>query len=163
MIRLDVAYAASLLSQFLTNPGLKHLTAVNWTIKYLFGTRFLAIQYDAEYREVQLQIASNTSFADDADTRRSSQGYTISLFGSLIMWRTARQTIVTTSLTEAEMLGISFIAKELLALKRLFRNLRLNLNELWTIFYNNQQTIRLIVGSNKRITTKLRYMDIQNI
>jgi hypothetical protein len=29
MIRPDVAYAASLLSQFLTNPGPKHLTAVN--------------------------------------------------------------------------------------------------------------------------------------
>jgi hypothetical protein len=43
MIRLDVTFATSLLSQFLTNPGLEHLIAVNWTIKYLFGTRFLAI------------------------------------------------------------------------------------------------------------------------
>jgi hypothetical protein len=163
MIRPDVAYAASLLSQFLTNPGPEHLTAVNWTIKYLFGTRFLAIQYDAEHREVQLQIASDTSFADDADTRRSSQGYTISLFGGLIMWRAARQTTVTTSSTEAEMLGVSFTAKELLALKRLFRDLRLDLGELWTIFCDNQQTIRLIVGSNERITTKLRHVDIQNM
>jgi hypothetical protein len=163
MIRPDVAFAASILSQFLTNPGPEHLTAVNWTIKYLFGTRFLAIQYDAEHREVQLQIASDTSFADDADTRRSSQGYTISLFGGLIQWRAARQTTVTTSSTEAEMLGVSFTAKELMALKRLFRDLRLDLGELWTIFCDNQQTIRLIVGSNERIATKLRHVDIQNM
>jgi hypothetical protein len=163
MIRPDVAFAASILSQFLTNPGPEHLTAVNWTIKYLFGTRFLAIQYDAEHREVQLQIASDTSFADDADTRRSSQGYTISLFGGLIQWRAARQTTVTTSSTEAEMLGVSFTAKELMALKRLFRDLRLDLGELWTIFCDNQQTIRLIVGSNERIATKLRHVDIHNM
>jgi hypothetical protein len=163
MIRPDVAFAASILSQFLTNPGPEHLTAVNWTIKYLFGTRFLAIQYDTEHREVQLQIASDTSFADDEDTRRSSQGYTISLFGGLIMWRAARQTTVTTSSTEAEMLGVSFTAKELMALKRLFRDLRLDLGELWTIFCDNQQTIRLIVGSNERISTKLRHVDIQNM
>jgi hypothetical protein len=163
MLRPDVAFAASILSQFLTNPGPEHLTAVNWTIKYLFGTRFLAIQYDAEHREVQLQIASDTSFADDEDTRRSSQGYTISLFGGLIMWRAARQTTVTTSSTEAEMLGASFTAKELMALKRLFRDLRLDLGELWTLFCDNQQTIRLIVGSNERIATKLRHVDIQNM
>lgn len=163
MIRPDVAFAASTLSQFLMNPGPEHLAAVNWAIKYLFGTRFLAIQYDAEHREVQLQVASDASFADDVDTRRSSQGYTISLFGGLIMWRAARQTTVTTSSTEAEMLGVSFTAKELMALKRLFKDLRLDLGELWNIYCDNQQTIRLIVGSNERIATKLRHVDIQNM
>jgi hypothetical protein len=76
------------------------------------------------------------------------------------MWRAARQITVTTSSIEAKILGVSFTAKELLALKRLFRDLRLDLNELWTIFCDNQQTIRLIVGSNERITTKLRHVDI---
>jgi hypothetical protein len=129
----------------------------------LFGTRFLAIQYDAEHREAQLQVASDASFADDPDTRRSSQGFSISLFGGLITWRAARQTTVTTSSTEAEMLGVALTAKELMALQRLFRDLRLDLGELWNIFCDNQQTIRLIVGENERITTKLRHVDIQNM
>jgi hypothetical protein len=54
------------------------------------------------------------------------------------MWRVARQAIVTTSLTKAEMLGVTFTAKELMALKRLFRDLCLDLGELWTIFCDNQ-------------------------
>jgi hypothetical protein len=163
MIRADVAFAASQLSQFLKNPGLEHLAAVDWTIRYLFGTRFLAIQYDSEHREVQLQVASDASFADDEETRRSSQGYTISLFGGLIVWRAARQTTVTTSSTEAELLAVGLTAKELMALQRLFRDLRLDLGEVWTLFCDNQQTIRLIVGDNERITTKLRHVDIQNM
>jgi hypothetical protein len=50
-----------------------------------------------------------------------------------------------------------------MALQRLFRDLRLDLGELWTIFCDNQQTIRLIVGENERINTRLRHVDIQNM
>jgi hypothetical protein len=55
------------------------------------------------------------------------------------------------------------MAKETMALQRLFRDLYLDLGELWTIFCDNKQTIRLIIGENERITTKLRYIDIQNM
>jgi hypothetical protein len=43
MLRPDVAFAASQLSHFLTNPSREHMNAVDWTIRYLFGTRFLGI------------------------------------------------------------------------------------------------------------------------
>jgi hypothetical protein len=46
------------------------------------------------------------------------------------MWRATCQIIVTTSSTEAKMLGASFTAKELIALKRLFKDLHLDLGEL---------------------------------
>jgi hypothetical protein len=65
---------------------------------------------------MQLQIASDSSYIDDLDTRRSSYGYMISLFGGLIIWKAARQNIVTTSLTESEMLGVAYTAKETMAL-----------------------------------------------
>jgi len=163
MLRPDVAFAAAQLSHYLTNPSPEHMSAVNWTIRYLFGTRFLAIQYDAEHREMQLLIASDASFADDDESRRSSQGYTMSLFGGMIAWRAARQTTVTTSTTEAELLGVGYVAKETMALKRFFKELCLHLDEPWNVFCDNTQTIRLIVGENMRISTKLRHVDIHNM
>ncbi len=81
----------------------------------------------------------------------------------MVLWKAARQPTVTTSTTEAELLGVEHVAKETLALKRFFRDLSLDLGEPWTIFCDNQQTIRLIVGENERITTKLRHVDIQNM
>ena len=105
------------------------MTVVNWCIRYLFGTRFLGIIYRKELTETQLMIASDASYADDPETRRSSQGYTISLFGGLIAWKATRQTTVTTSTTEAELKGVSETAKEALALKRLFAELQLELGE----------------------------------
>ena len=163
MIRPDVAFAASQLSQFLTNPSQKHLQAVDWTIRYLFGTRFLGIVYSCQQRETQLVIASDASFADDLETRRSSQGLIILLFGGAILWKASRQDTVTTSTTEAELLGVERTAKEVMALQRLFREMHLDVGCPWNIFCDNQQTIRLIVGENQRISTKLRHVNIQNM
>jgi hypothetical protein len=93
MIRPDVAFATSQLSHFLQNPSPSHINAINWTIRYLFGTRFLAIQFTCVHgswsKSPQLGdaliIASDASFVDDIETRRSSHGFTIMLFGGLIM------------------------------------------------------------------------------
>jgi hypothetical protein len=163
VIRPDIAYAASKLSQFLTNPGPEHFAAVNWLLRYLYGTRFFALMYSGELQDINLMVASDASFADDVETRRSSHGFIIFLFGGPVIWKAARQATVTTSTTEAELLGVSLTAGELMGLKRLFRDLLLHLGEAWTIFCDNQQTIRLIVGENERIITRLRHVDIQNM
>ena len=68
MIRPDVAYAASLLSQFLTNPGPEHFSAVNWTIRYLYRTHFLALQYSKEHLDINLIIVSDASFSNNVET-----------------------------------------------------------------------------------------------
>ena len=84
IIRPNVAYAAAQLSRFLTNPSLDHLIAVNWTIYYLFRTRFLGIIYSRELLDTNLIISLDASFTDDEETRHSSYGYTVSLFSGLI-------------------------------------------------------------------------------
>ena len=68
-----------------------------------------------------------------------------------------------TSLTKSELLGVTLITKELMALKRLFRDLRLDLGEAWMIFCDNKQMIRLIIRENERINTKLYHINIQNM
>lgn len=162
MLRPDVAFAASKLSHFLTNPSKEHFAAADRVIVYLYRTRYEAIQY-GQYKDSALVICGDASFADDEDTRRSSHGYVIMLFGGPIIWKAARQNTVTTSTTEAELLALEHVSKESMALKRLFKELQLDLGTAWQIFCDNQQTIRLVVGKNERITTRLRHVDIQNM
>lgn len=83
MIRADVAFAAAQLSLYLTNPGPDHLAAANQSIAYLYATRTLAIQYRSKQKEV-LVFATDTSFTNNKETRRSSHRYTVRLFNSLI-------------------------------------------------------------------------------
>ena len=48
MVRPDIAYAASALSRYLTNPSPQHMAAAKWTIAYLWGTRFLCIEFGGQ-------------------------------------------------------------------------------------------------------------------
>jgi hypothetical protein len=68
---------------------MEYIAAVDWTIKYLFGTRFLGIIYSRDLLNIDLVIAFNASFANDVETRRLSYRYIILLFGGLIMWKAA--------------------------------------------------------------------------
>jgi len=64
--------------------------------------------------------SADAAFADDTLTRRSSDGYLFQLYGGPIDWRAAKQKTVTTSSTEAELLSLSFAAKEVMWWRRLF-------------------------------------------
>ena len=56
-------------------------------------------------------------FIDDLETRRLFYKYIVILFSRLIMWKAARQPIVTTLTTEAELLALEHVVKESIVLK----------------------------------------------
>jgi hypothetical protein len=80
--RPDISFAASQLSQFATNPSPEHLRYVNRVISYLQTTKYYAIEFSGsvgQSTEVEtvdeevLQLSSDASFADDPETRKSTQ------------------------------------------------------------------------------------------
>jgi hypothetical protein len=111
--RPDVAKAAQLLSEYLTNPHEKHINAVNHAISYLYGTKYLAIEYSGQYTRNPIFIcASDASFADSLQ-RKSSKGYICKLFNGPINWQAKKQKTIITSITEAELLALSNAAKQI--------------------------------------------------
>jgi hypothetical protein len=70
-------------------------------------------------RSVVFTAASDVSFADNPD-RKSSEGFIFCLFGGPIEWLARKQRTVTTSTTEAELLAVSYAAKNYYWMKRLF-------------------------------------------
>lgn len=163
MVRPDVAYPASFLSRFLTNPSPEHMDAAEHVIRYLWGTRSLCLRFGKSKEAQFLLIASDASFADDKRTRHSSQGYIIFLYGGPVIWKASKQATVTTSTTEAELLSLAHTAKEAMALRRFNEAIGLKLPLPYELFCDNQQTIRLIVCSEERINTRLRHVDIHNM
>ncbi|KAM4067905.1 reverse transcriptase (RNA-dependent DNA polymerase) [Hirsutella rhossiliensis] len=160
--RPDVAFAASQLARHLLNPSPQHHDAADQCIQYLYSTRFLAIEFDGLAPAEALVIASDASFADDEETRCSSQGYVMMLYGGPVVWKASLQDTVTTSTTEAELLGLEKTVKESIALERLLQNIDLDLGPL-KLYCDNLQTIRLVVDEGFRISTKLRHVDIQGM
>ena len=158
----DIAHATSKLSEHLTNPSPQHIELVTQVIAYLIATQTLCILFEEQVdlsREILL-VSSDASFADDTQTRFSSQGYAFKLFGGLIDWKANKQKTVTLSSTEAELLAISQVGKETLWWTRLFDLLEFDPGHKVVIQCDNQQTIRAITSENPRFSTKLRHVDI---
>lgn len=153
--RHDVARAASELSRHLTNPSPDHHKAAEQTIAYLYSTRCLAATYGSESTEA-LVICSDASFADDEESRKSSQGYFMTLFGGPAVWKASRQSTVTTSTTEAELRALQTTASEAIALERLLKSIALDLQEPLKLYCDNTQTIRLVISDEDQHQARAR-------
>jgi hypothetical protein len=158
--RPDVAFAVSRLARFNINPGPQHHDAADRVLRYLKTFRGLALQYGGDDEFV---VASDSSFADNTQDRKSSQGFAMKLFGGLIAWRASKQDTVTTSTTEAELLALSQAVKEAIFTRRLLTSLKVSLDEdITRIMCDNQQTIRLVNAEVAKLQTKLKHVDIHN-
>ncbi|CAL8578705.1 hypothetical protein XPA_010761 [Xanthoria parietina] len=162
--RADISFAASKLSEFLTNPSERHQAAAVRVMQYLAHTKFYSIVYNAMATDPHTTFiaSSDASFADDPATRFSSQGYGFKLFNGLIDWKASKQKTVTMSSTEAELLAATAAAREFIWWKRFFEEITLDLGCQPYIEVDNLQTIRIIKSDNSQFTSKLRHVDIHH-
>lgn len=159
--RPDIAFVASRLAQHNTRPGPKHHAAAEHALHYLINTKDLALEYDGNRSDDGWIIASDASFADNHD-RKSSQGWIMLLCGGSIAWRATKQTTVTTSTTEAELLAVSETAREAMFMARILKMLDEELDRPLVIQCDNLQTVRLLTKNDAVLTTRLRHVDIHN-
>jgi hypothetical protein len=158
--RVHIAFPASRLARFNSNPGDEYHNEADRVLRYLAGTRNLALQLG---QGDNFELASDASFADNTLDRTSSQAYVMKLFGGTIGWRANKQDTVTTSTTEAELLSLAQAANEAMFISRLVRESGVTLNDspIATQF-DNKQTIRLVNADIALLQTKLRHVDIHN-
>jgi hypothetical protein len=160
MTRPDISQPVSNLSQFLKNPSVKHLDTSERVISYLLNTRTLIIEYSVHQEGEIFMAASDAAFADDPETRKSSDGYLFQLYGGPINWRAVKQRTVTTLNTEAELLSLTVAAKEFIWWNRFFSNIRFNMKQRLSIACDNLQTIGILEKDSLKLATKLRHVDI---
>jgi len=164
LFRLDVAHHATRLARHQRNPSPGHKAAAPRVIQHLYAIKTLSHLFDGNYqkKKKQIEVYSDASFADDQVDRKSSQGYLIYLFGIPIAWQAFKQTAVATSSTEAELLALTTVVKETLALIRLFSGLRLHVTDEVVVWCDNKQTIRLVSAEIPRLQTALKHVDVYN-
>lgn len=71
------------LADFLQNPSQRHLSEADREICYLRDKKYLSLCYSGTTDEV-FRVASDAAYGDDLQTRRSTQGYLVTLFGGSI-------------------------------------------------------------------------------
>ena len=111
--RPDLAAAVGLLSRFLNNPGEEHWMAVKKIFKYLQGTRKMGLTY-CRKEEVKLEAYTDSDWAGDVDSRKSTSAYVMMIGGAAVSWKSKRQESVALSSTEAEYMASTQACKEVI-------------------------------------------------
>jgi len=118
--RPDISYDVHILSQFVSSPTHVHYSHLLRVLRYLRGTitRRLFFPRSSSF---QLQAYSDATWASDSD-HHSLSAYCIFLGGSLIAWKTKKQTAVSRSSAEAELRAIALATAEVTWLRWLLED-----------------------------------------
>ena len=157
--RPDLAFCVSFLSRFAANPSTAHMKAAKQTLQYLKATRTLGITYNG--KKPGFYGYSDSDWAGDRATRRSTSGYLFYLYGGVITWRSTRQKAVTVSSTEAEYYGLTNAAKDAAWLRNLLTQLQYSGQDIEpTLIYGDNQS-SLALAEDAKAHQRSKHVDIQ--
>ena len=116
--RPDIAYAVSVMGQFMHCPSEDHMDAVMRILRYLKSSPGKGLMFS---KNGQLEVLGYTDsdWAGNMKDRKSTAGYFTFLGGNLVTWRSKKQNVVALSSAEAEFRGMVKGICELLWLKKL--------------------------------------------
>ncbi|GJT83996.1 retrovirus-related pol polyprotein from transposon TNT 1-94 [Tanacetum coccineum] len=116
----DIAYAVSIVSRYLANPGKNHWEAVKWILKYLKGTADVGLVYGRDQgKHVDVDgVRGRQIIAKDPNKGMSITGYVFMVHGCVVSWKATLQHVALFT-TEAEYMVPTKAVKESIWLKGL--------------------------------------------
>lgn len=137
--RPDLAFAVSVVSRFASNPTKAHETAIKRIFRYIRSTLHMGLVFRGTLEP--LSGYTDSDWAGDPDTRRSTSGYVFNLGSAAISWSSKRQPTVSLSSCEAEYIGQTNATKEAIWLQGFLKqiNADLDLGRGATVIYGDNQ------------------------
>ncbi|CAI7745493.1 unnamed protein product [Closterium sp. NIES-54] len=160
--RPDLAFPLSILARFVA-LGRHH--PIHWTAAVRVAN-YLAMTSDEGLvlggrQSVVLTGHCDSSYADDAETHRSTQGYCFSLGSGAVSWRSTRSSSVSTSTAEAEIYARSMAAHELRWLTFLLTDLGERPSSAPTLFTDNKASTLLC--REPRLESRVKHINIRHL
>ena len=156
--RPDLSIAVSVLSKFMSKPGVEHWKGVKRVLRYVQGTLDYGLMYSADDTSTTLTGYTDADWAGDLSTRRSTTGYVFQVQGSTVSWCSKRQGCVARSTTEAEYIALSTASQEAVWLRRLLESVLKKQDKPTTLYEDNQGTIELT--KNPKFHNRTKHIDV---
>ena len=121
--RPNLVQVVSVVSKFLSNPGILHWDVVKWTFRYFRGTTDYDIMFNKQQSDPSIEGYMDADYTEDLDDKRSTMGYVFTFGGGLICWKFMIQSLVALSTIESEYMAVAEVAKESLSLTGLVKEL----------------------------------------
>ena len=87
--RPDIAFAVSVVSQFMHDPSTSHMDVVYRILRYLKSSPRKGILYTKQ-GNMQVECYTDADCAGSLDDRRSTSGYCTFVGGNLVAWRSKK-------------------------------------------------------------------------
>src|SRR5215472_2286271 len=156
--RPDISFAVNKLSQFGSNPDEEHLSAAIQVFRYLKGTQDLRLIYDGR-KGTELIGFSDSDWASDPDTRRSTTGYVFQIEGGIIAWASTKQRTVALSSVEAEYMAITEATRHTLWTCQILENLDFDIDLPISIFSDSEGAHA--ISNNNVFHKRTKHIEIQ--
>ena len=112
--RPDIALAVGALASYNSAPSQAHWEAVLDVVRYVGGSASRGIVFGLS--QVPLEIWCDANFAACQDTRRSTTGWVVIMYGGAVSWSSKKQATTAASTMEAEYQACGSVAREALSL-----------------------------------------------
>jgi len=162
--RPDISFAISLLSRFQDKVNLTVAKGIIHLMKYLWNTRERKIIFSGDC--VSLVGYSDSDWAGDTNSMKSTTGYVLFIGNSPILWQSKLQPIVALSSTEAEYIALSSTAQETSWIKSLLKEWGYKMAIPTTLYCDNQGAIQLTTNKTQRKRTRhveIKYHHVRNL
>jgi hypothetical protein len=152
--RPDGSQTVRLLTQFCSKPEPGHLFAAKHFLRYLAGTRSLALHYGGAGKDDPLRGYCDADWANDPADRVSISGYVWFYAGGPISWSSKKQTTHALASTDAEYMAVTELIREGLWLRSQGLEVGLPFSEPIDCHINNTGAIAISRKSSGHTRTK---------
>lgn len=158
--RSDICFAVSYFSRLQSQTTEESWIHLKCVLRYLKKTKDLKLIYKDSSAPI-LQAYSDADWAGDINSRKSTSGFVIKVFGNLIQWASRKQNCVALSTCEAEYVALSITVSEVLWIQKLLLDLGFDTNQFTpTEICEDNQSVICVAQLNK-YDNKLKHVDIK--
>jgi hypothetical protein len=150
-LRLDVSFAVNQLAQQMANPNLTHLRIAKKVVRYLNHSKNMGLVFktNPEIKNIwQIKAFCDANYNTSNDGK-STIGYIIFVNGNVFKYKTKKLKTVTESTCETEFMSIYFTFKELMSLKNILDDMKIEYST--PLVLNDNQSAIALTKNNKEI------------
>ncbi|KAH9769755.1 reverse transcriptase Ty1/copia-type domain-containing protein [Citrus sinensis] len=155
--RPDIAFAVSMVSQFMHSNCEEHFEAVFRILRYLKATPGKGLFF-GKNQQRGIEVYTDADWAGSITDRRSTSGYCTFIWGNLVTWRSKKQSVVARSSAEAEFRSMAQGVCEVLWLKRVLEELKQPFSLPMRLYCDNKSAIS--IAHNPVLHDRTKHVEI---
>ena len=103
----NISYDVERLSRYTKSPNESHWTAIERVFRYLKGSVNYGLHYSGF--PAVLEGYSDANWVSDSDETKATSGYVFTLGGGAVAWKSSKQTVITKSNMDPEIVALDKI------------------------------------------------------